>query len=146
MHRRLHHLSGVGNYLGWVKNILPVRLSVNMFQDVDSWHLLPLCAVEPAAVVKLGFREDVVLNEENAHVWVFVLEVLQEQMEVCVLVRHDDLVNVIQQHILGLVHVSVDALIKSGQLTIVMDVPPVLFEVPASGGGEELVYRPFYDF
>lgn len=77
------------------------------------------------------------------YLWVFRFEHVHQRHQVLVLVRHDDLVDVIQQHIAGPLHRSVNALVERGLLAKVVHVPAALRMQPAIRRNQMLVDGPW---
>lgn len=76
------------------------------------------------------------------YIWVLLLERVHQRRQVVVLVRHDDLVDVVQQHVAGALHGAVKALVEGGLLTEVVQVPATDRVLPAVRRHQVLVDGP----
>ena len=82
------------------------------------------------------------LSSAVTYIWMLLLEHVHQSLQVVVLVRHYDLIYVVQQDVAGPVHGSVHALVERGQLAEVVHVPSVLGEQPATRRIQVLVDGP----
>lgn len=83
-----------------------------------------------------------VLNHEHPNVWVLLLERVHQRHQVVVLVRHYDLVDVVQQHVARARHGPVNALVEGDLLTEVVHVPAADRVLPAMRRNQVLLYGP----
>lgn len=71
-----------------------------------------------------------------------LLEHAHQRHQVLVLVRHDDLVDVVQQHVARALHAPVKALVEGGLLAVVVQVPATDRVLPALRRNQVLVDGP----
>lgn len=61
-----------------------------------------------------------------SYIWVLLLDHVHERRQAAVLVRHYDLVDVVQEDVTRPVHRLVNAVVQAGLLAEVVHVPPAL--------------------